>query len=164
MYTVLFDKICVDHCFLTWKPTVSEICYELQLQQLESQNSKKMENQEHPTFGNGKICYLELPSRNIAESASFYNAVFNWNIRQRSDETWAFDDIVNEVSGTWRTDRQPAVELGLLVYIMVDDIEISMQAVVDNGGTITQPVGLEAPELTARFKDPTGNILGLFQQ
>ena len=123
-----------------------------------------MKNQEHPTFGNGKICYLELPSRNVAESASFYKAVFNLNIRQRSDGTWAFDDIVNEVSGTWRTDRQPAAELGLLVHIMVDDIEIFMQAVIENGGTIIQPAGLEAPELTARFKDPTGNILGLFQQ
>jgi len=123
-----------------------------------------MDNQEHPTFGNGKICYLELPTRNIEESASFYNDVFGWHIRKRSDGAWAFDDIVNEVSGTWRTDRKPATEIGLLVHIMVDDIEKSIQAVINNGGTIVQPVGLEAPEITARFKDPTGNILGLFQQ
>jgi predicted enzyme related to lactoylglutathione lyase len=123
-----------------------------------------MDNKEHPTFGNGKICYLELPSRNIEESASFYNGVFGWNIRRRGDGAWAFDDIVNEVSGTWRTDRKPATELGLLVHIMVDDIERSMQVVIKNGGTIVQQVGMEAPEITARFKDPTGNILGLFQQ
>ena len=123
-----------------------------------------MNSQEHPTFGNGKICYLELPSKDIEESAQFYKAVFGWHIRRRSDGHWAFDDIVNEVSGTWRTDRVPASELGLLVHIMVDDIEVSMKAVIDNGGTIVQPVGMEAPEITARFKDPSGNILGLFQQ
>lgn len=123
-----------------------------------------MDNLEHPTFGNGKICYLELPSRNIDESVSFYGSVFGWNIRRRGDGSWAFDDIVNEVSGTWRTDRKPATELGLLVHIMVDDIETSIKAVINNGGTIVQPVGMDAPEITARFKDPTGNILGLFQQ
>jgi predicted enzyme related to lactoylglutathione lyase len=123
-----------------------------------------MDNPAHPTFGNGKICYLELPSRDVEESAKFYKAVFGWNIRQRSDGHWAFDDIVNEVSGTWRTDRLPATTLGLLVHIMVDDIEASMKLVIDNGGEIIQPVGIDAPEITARFTDPCGNILGLFQQ
>jgi predicted enzyme related to lactoylglutathione lyase len=123
-----------------------------------------MNNPEHPTFGNGKICYLELPSRDVEESAQFYKAVFGWNVRQRSDGHWAFDDIVNEVSGTWRTDRAPVSELGLLVHIMVDDIEVSMKSVIDNGGKIIQPVGMDAPEITARFTDPCGNVLGLFQQ
>lgn len=60
-----------------------------------------MENKQHPTFANGKIGYIEIPTNNIAESASFYNKVFGWNIRTRSDGSVAFDDTVNEVSGTW---------------------------------------------------------------
>lgn len=123
-----------------------------------------MNNKTHPTFGNGKICYVELPSRDINESSLFYNKVFNWIIRKRSDGSFAFDDTVNEVSGTWRTDRKPSTEIGLLIHIMVDDIEASIKAVLANGGKIVQPVGMEAPEITARFSDPTGNILGLFQQ
>jgi len=27
-----------------------------------------------------------------------------------------------------------------------------------------QPVGVDAPEITARFRDPGGNVLGLYQQ
>lgn len=123
-----------------------------------------MDKQTHPTFANGKICYIELPSRDINESASFYNKVFGWQIRTRGDGSVAFDDGVNEVSGTWRTDRKPATELGLLVHIMVDDIEATISTVIDNGGKIVQQVGMEAPEITARFSDPTGNILGLFRQ
>ncbi len=123
-----------------------------------------MENQAHPTFGNGKICYIELPSRNIQESSVFYKNVFGWKIRIRGDGSVAFDDPVNEVSGTWRTDRKPSSELGLLVHIMVDDIEASIKAIIKNGGKIVQPVGKEAPEITARFSDPAGNVLGLFQQ
>lgn len=123
-----------------------------------------MNDQTHPSFANGKICYIELPSRDVNESSAFYNKVFGWKIRTRGDGAVAFDDAVNEVSGTWRTDRKPFTELGVLVHIMVDDIEASIKAVIDNGGKIVQPVGMEAPEITARFSDPSGNILGLFQQ
>ena len=122
-----------------------------------------MENASHPTFGNGKICYIELPSRDLTESASFYEKVFNWQIRTRDDGSISFDDAVTEVSGAWRTDRKPVTELGILIHIMVYDIQATVKAIADNGGKITQPVGAEAPEITARFSDPTGNVLGLYQ-
>src|SRR5450631_3180584 len=120
-----------------------------------------MSNPSHPTFANGKICYLELPSRNVQESAAFYQSVFQWKIRTRSDGSVSFDDGVGEVSGTWRTDRKPIEEIGLLVHIMVDDIEETMHKVKAQGGTIVRSVGMDAPEITAWFRDPSGNILGL---
>jgi hypothetical protein len=39
-----------------------------------------------------------------------------------------------------------------------------MTAVGAHGGTIVQPVGGDAPEITARFTDPYGNLLGLYQE
>lgn len=123
-----------------------------------------MSNNSQPTYGNGKICYLELPSRDVKESAAFYQAICDWKIRTRSDGSVAFDDGVGEVSGTWRTDRKPVSEIGLLVHIMVDDIEETMQKVKANGGTIVQAVGMDAPEITAHFRDPSGNVLGLYQE
>jgi predicted enzyme related to lactoylglutathione lyase len=122
-----------------------------------------MENQSHPTFGNGKICYIELPSRDISESSAFYSTVFGWGVRTRDDGSVAFDDSVNEVSGTWRTDRKPVTEMGTLIHIMVADIEATIQLITANGGKITQPVGMDTPEITAHFSDPSGNILGLYQ-
>jgi predicted enzyme related to lactoylglutathione lyase len=38
-----------------------------------------------PTRTNGKICYIEMPSRDIASSAEFYKKVFGWGIRKRGD-------------------------------------------------------------------------------
>lgn len=35
-----------------------------------------------PTFGNGKICYLEIPAGEIGASAHFYNKTFGWKIRK----------------------------------------------------------------------------------
>ena len=33
-----------------------------------------MENN-HPTFGNGKICYIEIPATDVAISSAFYQKV-----------------------------------------------------------------------------------------
>jgi predicted enzyme related to lactoylglutathione lyase len=122
-----------------------------------------MTNNTEPKYGNGKICYLELPSRDVTESSSFYHHVFDWKIRRRDDGFIAFDDGVNEVSGTWRMDRKPTTEIGLLVHIMVDDIEVTIQKIIEHGGIIVQPVGMDAPEITAWFRDLSGNVLGLYQ-
>jgi len=117
-----------------------------------------------PTFANGKICYIEMPANDIARSADFYKGVFGWNIRKRGDGSTSFDDAVNEVSGTWVLGRPPAAKPGLRFYIMVDSVAASVDAVVAHGGEIVQPIGADAPEITARFRDPGGNVIGLYQQ
>jgi predicted enzyme related to lactoylglutathione lyase len=116
-----------------------------------------------PTYGNGKICYIEMPTTDIARSAEFYRRVFGWNVRQRGDGSTAFDDIVGEVSGTWVLGRPPSVVPGLLIYIMVDSVAATIETIIANGGEIVQPIGADAPEITARFRDPGGNVLGLYQ-
>ena len=117
-----------------------------------------------PTLANGKICYVEIPAADVERSAAFYQAVFGWNIRQRGDGHKAFDDGVGEVSGAWVIGRPPAAKPGLLLYVMVDSVEATMKMVVANGGTIVQPIGADAPEITARFADPAGNVIGLYQE
>jgi uncharacterized protein len=36
--------------------------------------------------------------------------------------------------------------------------------VIANGGKLIQPIGADTPEITARFADPAGNVIGLYQQ
>jgi predicted enzyme related to lactoylglutathione lyase len=122
-----------------------------------------MENNQ-PTPTNGKVCYIEIPAIDIDASASFYKEVFGWQTRQRGDGSIAFDDAVGQVSGTWVLGRKPATEPGLLVYIMVDSVAAVVEVVIANGGKIVQPIGMDAPEITARFSDPAGNVFGLYQQ
>lgn len=117
-----------------------------------------------PTLRNGKICYLEIPARDVRRSADFYAKVFGWRLRQRGDGSTAFDDAVGEVSGTWVLGRKAWSEPGLLVYIMVDSVARTVDAVVANGGVVAQPIGGDAPEITARFTDPAGNLIGLYQE
>ena len=59
-----------------------------------------MQNTSHPTFGNEKICYIEIPALDINSFVSVYKDVFGWAIMHNNDGTPSFDDAVGEVSGT----------------------------------------------------------------
>ena len=117
-----------------------------------------------PSSTNGKICYIEMPATDIARSSEFYRRVFGWNIRKRGDGATAFDDATGQVSGSWVLGRPPLSTPGLMVYIMVDSVEATVAAITAAGGEIVQPIGADAPEITARFRDPGGNVIGLYQE
>jgi predicted enzyme related to lactoylglutathione lyase len=117
-----------------------------------------------PTLTNGKICYIEIPTVDIQRSVDFYTRVFGWRIRQRDNGSIAFDDATGEVSGTWVVGRPASAEPGLLIYIMVDSVAQTINAVLAGGGELVQPIGADAPEITARFRDLGGNVIGLYQQ
>jgi predicted enzyme related to lactoylglutathione lyase len=113
---------------------------------------------------NGKICYVEIPTTDIKRSADFYQKVFGWNVRQRGDGSTAFDDSVGQVSGSWVLGRPPSSQPGILTYIMCDSVAATLEKIVANGGEVVQPIGGDAPEITARFRDPGGNVIGLYQE
>src|SRR4029079_14844717 len=81
-----------------------------------------------PTLGNGKICYVEMPANDVQRSAEFYEKVFGWKIRTRGDGATAFDDGVGEVSGTWVTGRPPSRADGVLVYIIVESGDATIES------------------------------------
>ena len=117
-----------------------------------------------PKTGNGKICYLEIPAADVARSADFYTKIFGWKTRVRGDGAVAFDDSVGQVSGVWVLGRAPANEQGIRIYVMVDDIAGTLKTIVGEGGQVLTPIGEHLPELTARFRDPHGNVMSLYQE
>ncbi len=112
---------------------------------------------------NGKVCYLEIPSTDVTQSAGFYSAVFGWQSRLRGDGSLAFDDATGNVSGSWVIGTRPAQDPGVLVYIMVDSIAAAIESVIAHGGTLVQAPRPGSPVVTARFRDPAGNLFGLYQ-
>jgi uncharacterized protein len=47
---------------------------------------------------------------------------------------------------------------------MVDSVAATIDTLIAHGGELVQPIGADAPEITARFRDPGGNVVGLYQQ
>ena len=120
--------------------------------------------EDQPTWRTGKICYVEIPAVDVARSAGFYRQAFGWRMRTRGDGATAFDDTVGQVSGTFVVGPPPAAEPGFVVYIMVADAAAALAAVQAAGGEIVRPVDPGAAEVFAWFKDPGGNVLGVYQQ
>jgi uncharacterized protein len=116
-----------------------------------------------PTLAHGKVAYVEIPAVDIERSADFYAKVFAWKIKKRGDGSTAFDDPTGEVSGTWVVGRSPTSTPGLLIFIMVDDIAATFDAIIRNGGEVLQPIDADPLELIGRFRDPAGNVIGLYQ-
>jgi predicted enzyme related to lactoylglutathione lyase len=51
-----------------------------------------------------------------------------------------------------------------MVYIMVASAAAAVEAVVSAGGGIVKPVDPNAREVVATFRDPAGNLIGIYQQ
>ena len=113
----------------------------------------------------GRIAYLQIPTADIPASERFYEEIFGWGIRVRSDGTRAFDDTTGRVSGEWVVGRPPSREPGLLPYIEVDSVEETLERIASAGGEVVSPATPQKEgEAIATFRDPGGNVLGIFQQ
>jgi predicted enzyme related to lactoylglutathione lyase len=113
---------------------------------------------------NGKICYIELPATDAQRSADFYSQIFGWTIRSRGDGAISFDDTIGEVSGSFDLAKKAVPHPGFIVSIMVDDIRATIEKIRAFGCEIVDPLGFHPTELIAHFRDPGGNLLGLYQE
>src|ERR1700761_3961000 len=116
------------------------------------------------TSKHGKICYIELPAIDAAKSAGFYQSIFGWKIRTRGDGAISFDDTIGEVSGSFDPDKKAVADPGFILSIMVDDIRATLDRITAAGCEIVRPLGFHPTELIAHFRDPGGNLLGLYQE
>ena len=117
-----------------------------------------------PDAVHGKVCLIDIPATDVQASAAFYQKVFGWNIRQHHSGTLAFDDSSGALSGKWVVKRQVSDTPGILFYINVESVAKAANAVLAAGGDIVQRIGVDAPDITARFTDPAGNVVGLYQE
>ncbi|MEJ7838159.1 MAG: VOC family protein [Thermomicrobiales bacterium] len=116
-----------------------------------------------PATVHGKVCYIQMPAKDIEVSAAFYTGVFGWTTRLHDDGTLAFDDATGQVSGMWQTDLTAAADPGMIISIMVRDVTTSMAEVIAAGGSIESMSDPEDSETLATFRDPAGNLLCLYQ-
>ena len=111
----------------------------------------------------GHVSYLEIPAADLEQSAAFYEAVLGWNVERRGPDRISFDDRSGDLIGRWVAGRAASREPGLLPYIYVDRIDEVVERVVNRGGEVVQPPYPEGDLWVATFRDPAGNLMGIWQ-
>lgn len=115
-----------------------------------------------PDAPHGKVLYLLLPAIDVQASATFYQEVFGWFIRETENGV-AFDDSVNQVHGRFTTQLQAADNPGFILYIMVQDAESTEPRIAEYGGTVTDPADRDLDDIVGTFRDPAGNLFGFYE-
>jgi predicted enzyme related to lactoylglutathione lyase len=110
----------------------------------------------------GAVTYLHMPAADVRRAAAFYRDVFGWTINGPDSDRPSFDDASGLLSGAWISDHVPAAEPGLLPYIYVADIEQTVALIVAHGGEILTEPFAEGLLTVATFRDPAGNVIGLW--
>ena len=109
------------------------------------------------------ISYLHIPARDPSRAAAFYSAVFGWSVTDDPAHA-SFRDGTGHVIGHWITDRPAAGDTGVLPYVYVDRVDDTLAAATANGAEVVKPVYPEGDLWVATFRDPEGNVIGVWQQ
>ena len=111
---------------------------------------------------NGKLSYIQIPAKDAVELGRFYAAVFDWQIRGGTPDHVSFEDASGELIGAFVT-QWPAAAPGIVPYISVSDVTTALGRIEANGGAVETPRYAEGSLWVARFRDPAGNVVGVWQ-
>lgn len=116
--------------------------------------------------------WIEIMTTNIEETANFYEILFGWKIIQKDTaeglDVWIFDTggeprVQNlRRGGIWL--RPNDESLGVVVYIVVSNIETILKKVAELGGKVVTPKTPQGSSYRANFTDPSGNMFGLWEE
>lgn len=113
----------------------------------------------------GCLRYLLVPCRHPAESAAFYQQLLGWEIDQRSETDWRFGDPGGAINGRWMQELNPATEPGVLIFLRVSRVaETLARAVALGGQSVALPIQDPGGPPMGAFRDPSGNMWGIFEE
>lgn len=111
----------------------------------------------------GGVSYLHIPCGDPRLAAAFYTAVFDWNIRDPESASPAFQDGTGHVIGHFVDDQPVAGDAGVRPYVYVEDVAATVERILANGGELVKTPFAEGDLTVAVFRDPAGNVLGVWQ-
>ena len=95
--------------------------------------------------------------------AAFYEGVFGWTVDANRPDP-SFEDGSGHVIGHFNADHAVAGEAGVRPYIYVDRIDETLERVSAHGGAVVTAPYPEGDLWVATFRDPAGNLLGVWQR
>jgi uncharacterized protein len=119
--------------------------------------------QQPSVFRPGGLSYLRIPAPDPARLARFYQAVFGWTLHDRGGSP-SFADGSGHVIGHFVSDLPVAGDAGVRPYIYLDALDPVLAEIISAGGELVEPPYAEGNLWVATFRDPAGNVVGVWQQ
>lgn len=110
------------------------------------------------------IVHVEISANDLQAASRFYAALFSWKIQQMPEMNYAMFDFGSEGMGGGLNPVQEGNPAGtVIVYVDCDDIDFFLAKVESLGGqTVTPKTEIPGMGWFGLFRDPTGNLIGLF--
>ena len=108
------------------------------------------------------VDYIEIPVVDVAAAKRFYGSAFGWTFNDYGPDYAGIQDPrrAAEVGGLAKTDSvRPG---GPLVLLFSGDLDASVKAVVESGGSIVNGPYEFPGGRRFEFSDPSGNELGVW--
>ena len=123
-----------------------------------------------------KVVHFEIPVDDEARAKEFYGSIFDWDLNDADMGGGATYTTLTtvEVDERMRPKEPGAINGGIMkrssdtphpvITIQVDAIDDSLKKIEAGGGTVVQPrTPIPNMGAFAYFKDPEGNVMGLFE-
>lgn len=120
------------------------------------------------------VVHFEIPVDDLERAKAFYGTVFDWELQSIPEMQYTTITTTPMDEQTMRPTSPGAINGGLMdrsdrtpspvITIGVDSVEEALKKVEAEGGTVVTP-STPIPGMGAfgYFKDPEGNVMGLFQ-
>ena len=123
-----------------------------------------------------KVVHFEIPADDIDRAKNFYGSVFGWELQTMPMNEGEYTSVkTTDVDEQTQLPTEPgAINGGMFVRderlttpvitIDVDGIDDALKQIEDEGGsTVTPRTAIPGMGAFAYFKDPEGNVMGLWE-
>lgn len=112
----------------------------------------------------GKINYVEIPTRDIEAAKAFFSSVFGWSFVDYGPEYSAIENAGLD-GGFFQSDKAVSTERGsVLVVIYSTNLEATVDKVELAGGTVVQEIFDFPGGRRFHFTDPSGNEYAVWSE
>ena len=110
------------------------------------------------------IVHVEFSAQDREAAGEFYANLFGWQIQQMPEMNYATFDSGEGIGGGLNPVNENYPAGSVIVYIGTDDIPATLAKAEELGGqTIVPESVIPNTGWFALFKDPTGNMVGLYK-
>ena len=114
-----------------------------------------------------RVVHFEIPCNEPEKTMAFFKTVFGWNFQQFGPEAYWIaitgDEKTPGINGAVMKKKDPAQPL--VNSFNVENLDTTVKSIEKAGGQVVVPkTAIPTVGYLAYFKDPDGNIHGIWQQ